>query len=601
MAAKQGSTPAIESFESLRRRYQAAKSNRSTIEGEWDEIEHFTGPMDDGSSFASGSNGTNTVARRKDVWDFTAIEGRERLTSRMHGSMIPNTVRWFQNTYKKNFLNKDPVASKYRDEMTEEVWNWLSESDFYTEMAQAILDTTGSGNCFVSFEAVVNGIDPKTLKEDFQGFDFSAIPLKEGFFEPDRKGDVRVFWRRHMWSPSEIYDFLLAKQAEAADEAERAAWAVPDDIVNKMQKGDTEPEEIVFCVFPREKIRKRKKLLYPAHPKNRPWGAMWWREENGQRLGVDGGYYEKPIYYGRWSKTSGSRWAHGPANVALPTVKYVNGWKEQYRVAGEKALDPPFLTTERNVVTDVDQRPGRGTVVRNVNDLTPFEGKANFVVADKIIQDDIQQIRSIFHMDDLQLKESPAMTATEVQVRYEIMSQILGKTLTFFQTFLLGPIIEACISMLNRFGLLPEMPDIVRKNGGILSIQYQGPLARSQRMDEVAAVERWVTMVYGMAQFEPRMRATIDPKKIGRYIRERLGIPADLEPTDAEMDQRMKEIDDMQARAMAADASQKEAKAKESQAKAASAGGGRAAGPVPGATYPTLPPTPPLAPSGLPA
>jgi hypothetical protein len=586
---------ALEEFKSLRRRYQATKSDRSCIEGQWDEIEHFTGPLDDGSSSSQGSTAGAPVSR-KDVWDLTAIEGRERLTSRMHGSMIPSTVRWFQGAYRKATLNKDPEATKFRDLLVEEVWNMMASSDFYTEMASLLHDTTGPGISYISFEPVVGEINPKTMQEDLQGFDFRAISFRDGYFEPDRKGDIRVFWERFMWTPSEIYDFHLKKQAEATTDEERVAWACPEDIINALNAGQKEVEEIVFCVFPRDKISKRKKTVYPAAPKNRPWGCMWWREKNGQRLGYEGGYYERPIYMARWSKTPGSRWAHGPGNVALPTVKYVNGWREQYRVAGEKALDPSFLTNERNVLTDVDQRPGRGTVVRDVNAIREFESKSNFVVADKIIQDDIQQIRAIFHMDDLQLKESPAMTATEVQVRYEIMSQILGKVLTFFQTFVLGPIIEAAISMLTRFGRIPEMPDIVKKNGGTVSIEYQGPLARSQRMDEVAAVERWITMVYGMAQFDPRMRATIDPKKIGRYVRERLGVPADLEPTEAEMNQRMKEIDDMQVKMAQSQVNANEAKASKDRASAGAAG---PAGPVPNAKYPELPPNPRLAPSGM--
>lgn len=583
---------ATEQFESLRRRYQSRKARRSTIENEWDEIEKFTGPLDDGSSSAQGANGTGSASSRKDVWDLTAIEGREKLASRMHGSIVPSSVRWFQGSFRKASLNKLASAVKYRDELMEEAWSTFSTSDFYTETASLFSTLCGPGNGFLFMEPVIGDVDPKTLKEMFEGLDFGAIPLREGFFEPDRKGDIRVFWRRHMWTPAEIYDHLLYKQSQAVDDAECAAWAIPEDIQKKMEQGNTDVEEIVLCIFPREKVQKRKKMIYPAHPQNRPWGSMWWREQNGQRLGTEGGYYERPIYFCPWAKTPGTVWGHGPGNVALPTVKYVNAWKEQYRLAGEIALEPPFLTEERNNVTDVDIRPGRGSVVRSIEGMKPFVSGSNFQVAESIIQEDIQQIRTIFRMDDLQLKESPAMTATEVQVRYEIMNQLLGKTLTNIQTFLLGPIIRSVISILVRVGRAPKMPTEVEEAGGAMAIEYQGPLARSQRTDEVAAVERWVTMVYGMAQFEPRMRAAIDPKRIASYVRERLGIPADLAPTEQEMDKRMKEIDEMQARAMAADAKQKEAKATKDTAQAS------AAGPVPGAVYPALPPAPYLAPSG---
>jgi chemotaxis protein CheY-P-specific phosphatase CheC len=569
-------------LKSLRRRYNSAKSRRSAFERTVDEIEHFMGPMDDGSSSSQGSSGTDAVGDRSDVWDHTAIEGREKLTASIHGSIIPSQARWFQGSYRKATLNKDEAASAFRDEVIEEAWNALGSSDFYTEMARTLHDLTGPGNGFISYEPIVGDVDPKTLKEELEGLDFNAIPLREAFHESDRKGDVRVFWRRHMWTASEATDFYLSKDLP-----------VPEDIQKRLEQGNSDPIEFVYCVFPREKILKRKKLMYPAAPENRPWGCVWWREDTGEQAGDESGYYERPIYYCPWARTSGSRWGHGPGTIALPTVKYVNGWKEQYRLAGEIALEPPFLTSERNNVTDVDLRPGRGSVVRDVEGMKPFISGSNFFVAEKIIAEDIAAIKAIFRTDDLSLKESPAMTAMEVQVRYEIMNRLLGKTLTFIQTLLLGPIIKSVISTLMRTGrITAEMPASVKKAGGVMTIEYQGPLARSQRTDEVAAVERWITTVYGMAQFDPRIRAAIDVKKVARYIRERLGIPADLMPTDAEMDKRMKEIDEMQARAMAAESMAKEAKANRDNAGAAQAG------PVQGAVYPQLPPEPHLSPSG---
>jgi hypothetical protein len=272
-------------------------------------------------------------------------------------------------------------------------------------------------------------------------------------------------------------------------------------------------------------------------------------------------------------------------------VKFVNSWLEFYLTHAEKAVDTPTIGTARNALTDIDHRAGRHTLVRDVDEIKALPSAANFPVAEKVIEMLMAQIRAIFRTDDLQLKESPAMTAMEVQVRYEIMNRLLGKTLTFIQQFL-SSIIHVVISILMRANRLPAMPEIVRKNGGVMAIEYQGPLARSQRTDEVAAVERWVTMIYGMAQFEPRMRAAIQPKKISEYLRDRLGIPADLMPSEAEFDARAKEIDDMQARAMAAESAQKEADAKKKQAEAA------AAGPVPGAIYPQLPPNPRLGPTG---
>lgn len=556
---------------SLRRRFHAAEGKFLPYRAVRERIEHFMGPVDE-------------QAPRTDLFDFTAIDGREKLSASIHGSLVPSSVRWFQGAYrKKGNLNKDPTAAKYRDEVIDEVWNTIATSDFYLEMASAIQEATGPGNALMAVEPLYSD----EAETDLETIDFTAIPTNEARWEQDRRGEIKTLWREFEWEPSELDDHCTAK-----------GYKKFPDITQKLEQGVREPIKVVFCVFPREKILKRKKLTYPAVPENRPWGCVWWREDTGEVFvresdgKAEGGYYEKPVHLLRWSRKGNGLVGYGPGNIALPTVEFVNQWLENYLKAGEKSLDPPSISTERNILTDLDHRPGKATIVRDVGEIKPYMSGQDFPVAEKIIDMLMGQIRQIFRTEDLQLKESPAMTATEVQVRYEIMNRLLGKVLTFIQQFL-SAIIKTIISILMRAQRLPEAPDVVKKAGGVMNIEYQGPLARSQRTDEVAAVERWVAMIYGMSQFDPRIRAAIVPKKIAEYLRDRLGIPSDLMPTEAEMDTRMKEIDDMQARAMAAEAQAKEAKANKDNAGAA-----QASGPVSGAVYPQIPTKPYLAPNG---
>lgn len=569
MAAPQTTLKMNDRHRSLRRRFNAAEAKFTQYRSKRTEIEYYTGPVDEND------------AGRTDLFDFTAIDGREKLSASIHGSLVPQSVKWFSGTYrKKNGLNKNPEAAKYRDEVIEEAFNTLGASDFYLEMAAAIQEATGAGNALLGIEPVYSD----EAETDLDTVDFTAIPTDQARWECDRRGEIRTFWWEFDYEPSQIVDFCEAK-----------GFKIPEDIAKKLESGQRDVIKIVYCVFPREKILKRAKLIYPAVPENRPWGTMWWREDNGVPFEresdgkIEGGYYEKPIHLLRWSKKAGKITGYGPGNIALPTVKFVNSWLEFYLTHAEKAVDTPTIGTNRNALTEIDHRPGRHTLVRDVDEIKPMPSAANFPVAEKVIEMLMEQIRAIFRTDDLQLKESPAMTAMEVQVRYEIMNRLLGKTLTFIQQFL-GAIIHALISMLMRTGRLGAPPEIVRRNGGVMTIEYQGPLARSQRTDEVAAVERWVTMIYGMSQFDPRIRAAIEPKKIAEYVRDRLGIPADLMPDEAAMMQRMQEIDQMQAEAMKAAAAKDSAKANKDNADAQSAA------PAQGLRAPSQVPTSPLLP-----
>jgi hypothetical protein len=213
------------------------------------------------------------------------------------------------------------------------------------------------------------------------------------------------------------------------------------------------------------------------------------------------------------------------------------------------------------------------------------------------IEEDRAEIRRIYRTDELQLKDSPAMTATEAQIRYELMNRVLGKTLTFIQNDLLDPIILALISMRIRMKAGNPMPKKVAVAGGAFTIEYLGPLARSQRTDEVAAIERGATFVAGLAQFYPKARAAFNPIKAIKHVFNRLGVPAEIMPTDQEMQDESDRIDQMESRMAAAAAGKDEASAAKGNAEAAAKGNGAVAG---GATYPALPPEPPLSLTGAP-
>jgi hypothetical protein len=594
MAAK-AKKPALD-LASLQRRYRTQKTLRNPLNALWDEIDYFTGPVKDSGSTAQnpqGGTGANPEIR-DDLWDFTAIEGREKLSASIYGSACGNSYRWFFFGARNPKCQSDQECSSWLSERSEETWNDVQDSDFNTEMPATLHELCGNGNGFMAMERVVS--DPTTyvergkttVKETWEGVDFTAIPARDAYFEPDRKGKVKTFWWRHMWMPSQIIDFCEEKDIP-----------IPEDILDKQIKASDTKIEIVFCFFPRPEILKKKKMTYPAAPDQRPYGCVWWREDNNEKLGEEDGYYEPAIFKGVWAKTAGSKWGHGPGNVALPTVKYVNGWKEILRGSGEKVLDPSLMATERNILSDVNLRKGGVTLVRDMDGLKPLESGAKFDVGEAMLKEDQKQIKDIFHVDELQMKDSPAMTATEAQIRYEWMMRLLGKTLSYIQEYLLGPIVLNILAMRIRVGACPPMPKLLKESGGLLNIEYQGPLARSQRTDEVAAIERGATFVTALAQFYPEIRAIFDPVEAVKHVFNRLGIPAKVIPPDNVLRAKMKEISDSLQQAQQADTNQKNADAAQKTAKAHETMRGSPLGGTPGPVqYPGLPPKPNLSPAG---
>lgn len=604
-------------FLSLQRRYRLQKAIRSPLNSLWDEIDYYTGPVKEQGSTAqnpSGGTGQNLESRR-DLWDFTAIDGREKLSSSIYGTACGSSYRWMSFGAQNPEVARDNEVGSWLSDETEGVWNDIQASDFNTEMPAAIGENCGIGNSFIGLEQIegefeeVSKTDPRTrkkskeIKETWEGVDFTCFPCRECYFEPDRKGNVKTFWRRLLWYPSQIIDHCEEKNIP-----------VPEHITEKADKSSDTRLEVVFCYFERPEILKKKKVTYPCVPELRPYGYVWWIEDTKEQLGDEGGYYERSIFRGLWAKTAGSKWGHGLGNIALPTAKYVNAWKERLRAGGEKVLDPALLTEERNILSDVDYKAGGVTVVRKLDGIKPLESAAKFDVGEGMLEKDQKQLRDIFHTDDLQLKDSPAMTATEAQIRYEWMMRLHAKMLTYLQTYQLSPICFTILQMRIRTGAAKPMPKKLKDAGGEMNIEYQGPLARSQRTDEVAAIERGMSFLAGLAQFYPEIRAAADPLQAVKFVFQRLGVPANILPPDEVIRKGMKDIlDSMQQQQQAntdqtnADANHKNAAAHEKLGgKGRSLGGsmhnsrplGGTLGPV---QYPGLPPKPALAPSGAPA
>jgi len=72
------------------------------------------------------------------------------------------------------------------------------------------------------------------------------------------------------------------------------------------------------------------------------------------------------------------------------------------------------------------------------------------------------------------------------------------------------------------------MPEILQEVGGDLDIEYVGPLARSQKMDEVTGIQRAIEGIMQLSQVNPEVLDIVDVDKAGRTITDRLGAPADI-------------------------------------------------------------------------
>ncbi len=502
----------------IKQRYDALWGIRKTVEQDWDLIEKFITPLRGGKFFQDQSSEHEIDWRRgRDVFDSTAILAANTLASSIHGSLTSPSIRWFDLRFRDDDLNIEDAATEWLQKCSEIMWYALQDSDFNLEVNEAYQDLVCFGNSCIIEEA--------ESEIEWKGIDFTALPIREVYFEQDHKSQIKHFFRRLEWTALQLVSKFGDKVPERITEAAK-------------QPGQADKKyTVIYAIYPRkgkEDVDTSKLLT----PKQRPYESKYVLHDAAEPIGEVGGYYEMPAYLPRYQKTSGSMWGFGAGTIAISDVMTLNTMVEQRLSAAAKAIDPPSLVTERGLLSDLDLEAGGLTVVRDINGAKPYESGARFDVAEALIMDLRNNINRMFLVDRLELKESPAMTATEVNARYDLMQRLLGPTFGRLQSDFLSPMLERTFKILMRAGQLPEMPEILQDVPSTeMDIEYIGPMGRAQKADMLGAMSQWMRDMAELGELYPELRMLPDAQAYGREMAKAANVPATIVRSQDEVDE----------------------------------------------------------------
>ena len=489
----------------VKMRFDALHSVRRTVEEHWQLIERFVVPGR-GKFFQDEKSEHELTWRRRELYDSTAPMACQSLAASIHGSLTSPSIKWFDLRFRNPLAREHQIAKEWLEDSGDRMFKAIQDSNFNIEASEAYMDLTSFGTT-VLIEEPVNEMA-------YEGVNFQTALIRGCFFEMNFDRSVRNFYRRLELTASQLVDkFGL----EGVPERIKQQHASAGEVDRKYT--------VIFCIYQRDEYR-NSNIQQLLAPNMRPFGWLYVMHDDATQIGDDGGYYEQPAFVARWRMMSGSEWGFSPAMLALPDILSLNEMVRLILRSAEKVIDPPTLTSERGLLGDLDLEPGGLSVVRDVSQVIPYESKARFDVSE-MQKDNLQNsIRQVFHVDQLTLKDSPAMTATEVRVRYELMQRLLGPTLGRLTNDFLDPLIMRTFAIMLRGGALEQPPDEARDNSGILDIEYTGPLAKSQKMAEVEGMERWVSSVVALADVFPEMRDLVDVDDYGRNLADVLGVPS---------------------------------------------------------------------------
>lgn len=474
----------------ITRRLAQMQAQRAVKERFWRDAYDFTYP-DRGAGFRGIDSAPRTPS------DSTATDAVRMLASSIMSGLTPANARWF----KLDVGDDDDASARWLDSAAELIWRAIHSSNFDAEAYETSLDM------------VIAGWAALFVDEDRErgGLVFEQWPIASVYCSQTRRGGlVDVVYRLHDLT------------------AEQAVREFGDSISEKVRDmAVTRPDErvqFIHAIYPRvDGERGRRADRLPV--------ASVHIEVDAKRVVRESGYHEMPVIVPRWLVAQGTPYGIGPVTDAMPDIRTVNELIRLQLAAADIAVSGMWIAEDDGVLNPrtVKIGPRKIVVANSVDSMKPLQTGANFQISDILINQHRAAIRKMLMADQLQPQDGPAMTATEVHVRQGLIRQLLGPLYGRLQAEYLQPLIERCFGLAFRAGALGDQeqlpPSLV---GREFSVKYISPMARAQKLEDVAAIERFMANLGQLAQIDAGVIDLIDKDAATRFVGQSLGVPDKL-------------------------------------------------------------------------
>ena len=524
-------------YEYIKKRVDALTSDRGTWEVNWQEILDYVMPR----KADVVTLRTKGEKRTEVLFDSTAVTANNLLAASLQGTLTSPSLPWFSIKLRDEEINENRDVQLWLEDTARRMYDTFNETNFNTEVHEMYLDlcSIGTGALFV---------EEGNKGYDIDGIHFNCLHIAEYYIQENINGKVDTLYRKYK---------LTARQAVQ----EFGEKNVGEKILTAAKEKPDQKFNFIHAVEPTEDYKR----ATGKSSTKLPYHSCHVCEEDKMVVRT-GGYNEFPYLVPRWSKATGEIFGRSPSYNALPDIKTLNKAVEIGLKAWAKAIDPPLLVQDDGVIGRVRTTPAGITVVRNDGAIKPLQIGSNWQITDLKENQLRTAIRQAYYSDQLQLQEGPQMTATEVQVRYELMQRLLGPTLGRFQSEFLNPLIERVFGIMYRAGALSREPDIVR--GSKIDVEYVGPLARSQRMEEAVSIERLYQLAMNVSQVDPAIMDNINHDEAIRLRGKLLGVPKTVLRGRDEVEEMRNARAEQQQMAAMAQEQQAQAQAMKTQAEA---------------------------------
>ena len=475
-------------------RYDTLKSQRSVWEGHWQELGDFMVPRkaDITKKRTAGDKRTELI------FDGTAIHAAELLAASLHGMLTSASSPWFSLRFADPILDADDMAKEWLESAQNDMYNAFAKSNFQEQIHELYTDLVLFGTAVMFIEADANTI-----------LRFQTRHIAECYLSEDRHGRVDTVIR--------------AYKLPGRDARKMFGEDIGPVLWKRVEEDPLKLVELSHFVMPRDDYD-------PGIPDNQnmPWSSCYVDAEN-KWLISEGGFKENPYTCPRYLKSSFEvGYGRSPSMTALSDCKMLQEMSKTTIKAAQKMVDPPLLVPDDGFILPVRVTPGGLNFFRSGtrDRIEPLVTAQATPLGLQIEDQRRDAIKQAFYVDQLQLRDSPNMTATEVISRNEQRMRLLGPVLGRLQAELLQPLIKRSFNLMAEAKLFDVAPEYMQT--GNIEIEYVSPLAKAQRQGEIDSTLRMFEILNPLAEIEPGIFDYVDMDGLVKFVARTVGVPASV-------------------------------------------------------------------------
>jgi hypothetical protein len=515
--------------------YNKLKAARANFENVWQAIADDMIPLKNNIQ-RQGSPGE---AKMNQIYDSTAMISLEYLAGALHGMLTSPTSTFFGLSTGDFSLDQEDVVRLWIQDTIRKMHDVLNQSNFQSEVHEYYIDLCGFGN------------GPLYMEEDDKDIvRFTSWPIGEVVVDENAKGKIDCAYHMFKMDARNIVGEFGASESLRA--------ALPEKIKSAAEQNKTDEFEILHAIYPKDMAGPK---VEPSGPYkvNFPFISEYIFVPDKTELEVKG-FREFPLIFGRWSKVSGETYGRGPGEKALPESRVLQEMTKITLRGAQKVVDPPLQSPDDGFIFPLVTTPGGLNYYRagSQDRIEPIFADARIDFGFQVLDAKRAQVREAFYVNQLQLREGPQMTATEVSQRVEQALRFLAPMLGRQQSEFLGPMVERLYGIMQRKQMLKPVPAIL--NNRPLKIIYSSVMAMAQRASEMQNINRTFSGIAPLVNMNPAVLQNINVDRSAKYIAKLNNFPQEMLSTDEEL----KAQRDAQAKAQAAaqNAAQNESTAK---------------------------------------